>query len=560
MSGQIALQATVIVVAALVISGYIDSNYGQQLCITISLVQVFMAVPDQAFEVLSNTVLLKFGPPREPDFKTTEEELEVNRELASITLKERLSAVSTVLKSVKSITPTLKQGKPALILVEIIVREQLLKSLKTLDIGGLAVLFEDIFNCQAVQNALKQEIESVPEISLSVEALLANKWHTSVHMRNGLYHLYKIRDILDHKSDLLKKDEPAQDTTVHGTVFGSLCSTTPEQSCVCHSSHQAEMNSLELDNLHGQNLRQHLYGHLRQDPLVSTPLIKNQDNFFDMMDDIPASNYVINPGYVLRWPLEHPTSIFVQADLGFYFDQNYMQADTGFVASQVHSNLNVQEEFDSSQKIESEIVVEMQSSTKFNLKDDVLHELPPVTDSSSSTFNSTSSGENTVYRVDKSFKSLLTRVFVQIDKETLDGIGEKLMAALPEALTSLADDVPEVLKSNATMMELEAEEHKTRRKKELCDGAENKEESNLMENPIDFSSARCDSISSYHAIVSPQPVDEEGKTQVLSWIQCDWILFGASLFLALASIFVLSALINTSCVCSSSEPVAGQAS
>ena len=137
-AAQVALQTIVIVAAALVASGQVDSNYGQQLCVQVSLVQIFLAVPEQIWGVLSQTVLRKWGPPREPDFKTTEEELRVHRELSSVPLKQKLKAVGIVLKSVKPMTSILKKGETAMILVEIVSRKKLLQSLMTLNIGGVS--------------------------------------------------------------------------------------------------------------------------------------------------------------------------------------------------------------------------------------------------------------------------------------------------------------------------------------------------------------------------------------------------------------------------------------
>ena len=218
---QGALQTIVIIAAALVTSGQMQSNYGEQLCIQVSLVQVFLAIPEQIWGVVSKIVLRKSGPPREPDFKTTDEELKVDKERSAVPLTKKFKAAGTVLKSVKSMKPVLKKGEPKQILVEIVSQKQLLLSIEMLDISGLSILFEDIFRCEAVRNALKSEMSVNPEISAAAQALLANKWHTSVDIRNGLFQIYSIKDILEGSTNRSKPVGHAN-VTVHGMLFGSV--------------------------------------------------------------------------------------------------------------------------------------------------------------------------------------------------------------------------------------------------------------------------------------------------------------------------------------------------
>ena len=70
-AAQAGLQNITIAAAALVASGAVGSHSGESFCIQVSLIQVFLAIPEQVWGIVSKTVLKKSGPPGEPDFKTT---------------------------------------------------------------------------------------------------------------------------------------------------------------------------------------------------------------------------------------------------------------------------------------------------------------------------------------------------------------------------------------------------------------------------------------------------------------------------------------------------------
>ena len=76
--------------------------------------------------------------------------------------------------------------------------------------------------------------------------------------------------------------------------------------------------------------------------------------------------------------------------------------------------------------------------------------------------------------LNKSFKAHLLRIFGAIDAETLDGIHEKLMAALPEQLTSLVDEIPDGLKAAVELVALEQQEEEEPEEDEEEDGKPSK--------------------------------------------------------------------------------------
>ena len=160
-----------------------------------------------------------------------------------------------------------------------------------------------------------------------------------------------------------------------------------------------------------------------------------------------------------------------------------------------------------------------------------------------------------------SFKDFLTLVFGAIDSETLEGIGEKLMAALPEQLTSLVDDIPDALKSAASFLSLETEEDEE--EEEEGQGGEeggkeekitNKDRRLLAEDGnTEMNTVAVGAAFGSQPIGAAKPKvldNHEGEVSERRWLIWDWILFWGSVFLALASLFILTALANTTCSCS----------
>ena len=231
-AGQVALQTLTILTAALVTLGITQSDYGQQLCILISLIQVYFAVPDQVFGILFATVLAHSGPPREPDFKTTERELALAREKESTTIRQKLISCRKVLKNIKEMAPVLKQGNTSEILIEIIIRKELIQCLEMLASGDLCILFEDIFSCESIRQVLQKRADENPYLKFDIVSLLNNKWNTSVDFRDAMQNLFAIKDKLEgscqkgfgHDIEALK----ATTMILSGSAFGSA--VLPSQS------------------------------------------------------------------------------------------------------------------------------------------------------------------------------------------------------------------------------------------------------------------------------------------------------------------------------------------
>ena len=196
-AAQAGLQNIVIVSAALVATGAVESNSGEWFCIQISLVQVFLAIPEQIWGIVSKTILRKSGPPGEPDFKTTDKEIMLASKKKSVTVKQKLKACYFVLKSIKSMRHVLQEGDLANILVEVLIRKDLLLNLDLLESGCLCEILALIFLCPKVQNFLEAETKKNPLICSDVEMILKNRWQTSVDFLEGVLHIFRIRDTME---------------------------------------------------------------------------------------------------------------------------------------------------------------------------------------------------------------------------------------------------------------------------------------------------------------------------------------------------------------------------
>ena len=587
MAVQVALQTIVILTAALVTSGRVKSNYGEQLCVQVSLVQIFLAIPEQIWGVVSITVLRK-GPPREPDFKTTAEELAVARERGAVSFMQKIKAGGTILKSIKSMAPVLKQGDPVAIIVEIVVHKQLLDSLEMLENSHLCILFEDIFHCQRVRNALEREAKSQPELSSSIQALLANKWHTSVDLRNGMFHLYSIQELLEGKNAGRVQLPGEQLVAVHGKDFGWELSTG--QYCPMES-----MN-------------------------VSHPFYP-----FPYLDELKADSMNV-PSVQTRTPafeLANYPALSLSQDLVFSSFPKPVEMESAVVMvddlkpETLCSSESILDVSDRKSYLKSKDNGQGLIVTKSHIEDEISYKKDQNEDA------------------EQGFRQLIKRVFGAMDGDTVDVILEKLMNALPEALTSLLDEVPEGLASVAAIASLEMEgddeeeevEHEEKQavidghpisynknsprlleshiKNENMDGADgnlNQAGDNesaisaesrdfsmgLTKNPVSstsvtgtffiggsaFGQASSESANTLSAMTAFAPEHTQNSTKnakerqftapvkavvpavrLICGLSWDWFLFWMSFALALAALFVLTALANTNCSCTA--PVSG---
>ena len=85
-------QTAIMFLAACTSTGFLQPDFGQNLCILLSLVQVWLAIPEQIVGLMIATVLHKKGTPTDPDLKISEIELMEQLRMDKVTASEKLKS------------------------------------------------------------------------------------------------------------------------------------------------------------------------------------------------------------------------------------------------------------------------------------------------------------------------------------------------------------------------------------------------------------------------------------------------------------------------------------
>ena len=702
MAIQVALQTVVILSAALVTSGRVTSNVGEQICIKISLVQIFLAVPEQIWGVVSKIFLSKSGPPSESDFKATAEEMAVAREKQAVTFRQKLNACTTVLKSIKQLTPALKTGDPVAILIEVVVRKKLFLSLEMLQAGKLCVIFQDVFRCEKVRQALDSEMRSKPEISPSVQALLANKWLSSAEFRDGIFHMYNIKAILEGLGGESELVPPSKLLLVDGKSFGWSAILDSNSTSAELMSHDSEARyeqgaiywPLRRDNHVGFSIWQETCTSVRdeQTPVFETPYTSTNemDSIYrewvnshsgydipskdgggnwmrefdpsltsshitygsaltDVRLDSPTQDSDVNEAPPSRTPYFQPPpyqqrdfSLTNQSELVFYHmpvpsqmysamvfpksDRDGQQimgtALTKLRGEGLSTHANASESFadhgHGSPSFPPLDTVSLECIRTLQVNEPkVANDIKVVPDALSGNVNLARQETQSLCSAEQ-FKEFVERVFGAIDSETADGISEKLLDSLPEALTSLMDEVPEGLDAAASFVELETDPNEEEEEGDLSkeakdasggkageleksrivaegkgqataegtgpdvrgwqgtNGSGQKANQPMIGNLIGGAAfgSKAPSISAHGDPGRPKPATVTGSlrklgkvpikkaapaVRMICGLSWDWFLFWLSVIMALVALFVLTALANTQCSCGADGALAGSA-
>ncbi len=610
MAAQVFLQTITMVTAALVVSGQLNLNYGEQICIQVSLVQNFLAVPEQIWSVVSLLILRKVGPPREPDFKTTEKELGVARDKAAVTFRQKLKACGTVLKCIKSMSPALKKGDPAVIITEIITRQKLLLSLEMLNSGGLNILFDDIFHCQSVRLALEGEVKARPEIAPPVLELLGNSWDTSVDFRDGVSNIYKIKNILEGlrvletPQSLHKSEEAAM---VSGLDFGQLLDSDTEY----HDYHITETAQANyVPNIQGQDFlhnQKHWHG------LNSATSCSPSDRPALTTDsELELDDYTLNlqPYTLYHQPIATSVSMphfipFASNSELVYYQPNSNPDDFAYLqffkddctASHCdHQSSGTEHNYCGLGSFHGALsngssAVEISSSESVAVTGVVRTAARFVTVAGTDQDQLQAASEPAVFPVEEAgfeqelqvagdkglFKLLIERVVGACDADTLDELGEKLINILPEQLTSLIEEVPAGISTTASIMllEMEEEEEKEESGRDSLVLVENEKKEIVSKSCMQKKNSHSSLVSLSSGQQSDQfwgdnsrlettqkkkkpEIQRHLKTKVVApavqlicWLKWDWIFLWGSLFLALAALpsLLLTVLASTNCSC-----------
>eukprot|EP00292_Cryptomonas_paramecium_P001459 CAMPEP_0113724442 /NCGR_PEP_ID=MMETSP0038_2-20120614/39084_1 /TAXON_ID=2898 /ORGANISM="Cryptomonas paramecium" /LENGTH=2004 /DNA_ID=CAMNT_0000654349 /DNA_START=102 /DNA_END=6114 /DNA_ORIENTATION=- /assembly_acc=CAM_ASM_000170 len=197
------LQTLIMFLAALTVSGGMTEEQGNEACIQLGLIQVALAIPEQLWGVVKSTSLRRKGTPREPDFKTTAREIEIKREVFDAGFDEKFEAAKKATEELKRILPFMRRGDVWGFINGLVTNRELITNLNMVKPGCLNPIFEEIFLCPEIHEALTDIASSLPIISRPVRILAETEWETSVDFDEGIGALFDIQDIFHELSQAM---------------------------------------------------------------------------------------------------------------------------------------------------------------------------------------------------------------------------------------------------------------------------------------------------------------------------------------------------------------------
>ena len=214
-------QTAIMFLAACTSTGFLQPDFGQNLCILLSLVQVWLAIPEQIVGLMIATVLHKKGTPTDPDLKISEIELMEQLRMDKVTASEKLKSGQKIAERlVEKILHLEKEGVYDFV-VSIVHDTQFLLSLNVLNPGALNPFLQLVFCSEEVKTKLNELVVDLSPIELLFESLLSNRWVTSVDFQQGLDILNTMQDSLDSFLAVLRFISECNYKKAIETIIGS---------------------------------------------------------------------------------------------------------------------------------------------------------------------------------------------------------------------------------------------------------------------------------------------------------------------------------------------------
>jgi hypothetical protein len=214
-------QASIMVLAALTSSGYVDSDFGENLCMLLSIVQVWLAIPGQILGLIMMTVLHKKGISGDPDLKTSEKELMAQLKMDKVTVKEKIESAKQIASKLRN-KLQLFQSEGIYAFIASLVEDRVFMScINILNPGSVNPFLESVFCSNEVIEELSELVAAFPPIGSLVHGLLEIQWSTSVDFFDGLDFLYLLEDTLNSFVAVLKYLSESDHRRAVGTILGS---------------------------------------------------------------------------------------------------------------------------------------------------------------------------------------------------------------------------------------------------------------------------------------------------------------------------------------------------
>ena len=214
-------QALIMFLAAMTTTGYLDSDFGQNICILLSIIQVWLAIPEQIFGLVMMTFLHKKGIDGDADLKESEKELVAQLRMDEVTVTDKIVSVKFIAMKFKEKIMLFQSEGIHSFIVSIISDRKLLLCVNILNPGSVNRLLQSVFCSKEVIGGLKSTATTFSPLDSLILDLLKIQWLTSVDFLEGMEILHLIQDTIESFIEVLKYLSESNYTRALGIIIAS---------------------------------------------------------------------------------------------------------------------------------------------------------------------------------------------------------------------------------------------------------------------------------------------------------------------------------------------------
>ena len=201
---QQAMQAGIMLLAALTTSGAISEERGDNVCIHLSLVQVFLAIPEQLWGTVS-FVTKKKGHPDEYEFKMTQKQINaVKVQVPSMT--QRIVIAKQLYSEFRVLKQLVIEKETKSILKNLLSHPTTVTNMDSLFPYFIPSFFKEHLFSTEVKSFLYLQMKSLDMNNMTdaaaiIEEILGNDWEDCLDLRTGMDALMRLKATMNDKSD-----------------------------------------------------------------------------------------------------------------------------------------------------------------------------------------------------------------------------------------------------------------------------------------------------------------------------------------------------------------------
>jgi hypothetical protein len=203
---QQTLQAVIMFTAALTTSGAVSEERGVDVCISLSLVQVSLAIPEQLWGTVSN-VTKKKGNPEEYEFKMTQKQINAAKVQAP-SIMQRGVIAKQLYSEFRVLKPLVIEKDTKSLLKNLLTHPSTITNMDSLFPYFIPSFFNEHLFSPKVKSFLNKQKQSLDQNNMTeaakiIEEVLDNVWEDCLDLRAGMDALMRIKTTmnLNVKSD-----------------------------------------------------------------------------------------------------------------------------------------------------------------------------------------------------------------------------------------------------------------------------------------------------------------------------------------------------------------------